>query len=143
MMEKMDVKTYTAQGVDNLKVVVEKILSDFSDKKVFALYGEMGAGKTTLIKEFCKVLNVSDNTSSPTYSLVNEYNTKTGEKVYHFDLYRLKSLKEALDVGCEEYFFSGNYCFIEWPQLVEDIVPWDTVKLSVVREGDFSVVTVM
>jgi tRNA threonylcarbamoyladenosine biosynthesis protein TsaE len=141
-MEKMDVKTYTAQGVDNLKVVVEKILSDFSDKKVFALYGEMGAGKTTLIKEFCKALNVSDNTSSPTYSLVNEYNAKTEEKVYHFDLYRLKSLKEALDVGCEEYFFSGNYCFIEWPQLVEDIVPWDTVRLSVVREGDSSVVTV-
>ncbi len=134
---------YVAASVNELKSTAEKILADFSDKKVFALYGEMGAGKTTLIKGFCKVLKVTDNTSSPTYSLVNEYNTSDDEKVYHFDLYRLKSLKEALDVGCEEYFFSGNYCFIEWPQLVEDIVPWDTVKLSIERKGDSSVVTIL
>lgn len=134
---------YSAGSIHELKSVAEKIISDFSDKKVFALYGEMGAGKTTLIKEFCKVLKVVDNTSSPTYSLVNEYNARDDEKVYHFDLYRLKSLKEALDVGCEEYFFSGNYCFIEWPQLAEDIVPWDTVKLSIARKGDNSVITIL
>jgi len=136
-------KKYNAVSVSELSAIAKEIISDYADKKVLALYGEMGAGKTTLIKEFCKVLKVVDNTSSPTYSLVNEYNTSDDEKVYHFDLYRLKNLKEALDVGCEEYFFSGNYCFIEWPQLVEDIVPWDTVKLSIERVGDSSVVTVL
>lgn len=139
----MELKEYAVSGIHALPGVAKQLLSDFSDKKIFSLYGDMGAGKTTLIKEFCNVLNVTDNTSSPTYSLVNEYHTASGEKVYHFDLYRLKSLKEALDVGCEEYFFSGDYCFIEWPQLVEDIVPWDTVKLSIRRAGENGVVTVL
>lgn len=125
---------YCALSLDEVKGVAQKILADFSDHRVFAFYGQMGAGKTTLIKSMCEALCVTDSTSSPTYSIVNEYHTREGNKIYHFDFYRIKNLEEAIDIGCEEYFYSKNYCFIEWPQVVESILPSGTLKFSVIRE---------
>lgn len=91
----------------------------------------MGAGKTTLIKEICKQLGVEDNISSPTFSLVNEYETKNGELAYHFDFYRITDEEEALDIGIEDYFYSGNWCFIEWPENVENLLPLDAVEIHI------------
>lgn len=116
--------------------VAKQILDMTAGRKVFALTGQMGAGKTTLIKGFCEVLGVTDQPSSPTFSVINEYHTSGKGKVYHFDCYRLKSPLEALDLGCEEYFYSGNYCFIEWPDLIGELVPADAVKVNLdVRNG--------
>src|SRR5690606_42129148 len=92
-------------------------------EKVILFEAEMGTGKTTLIKELCKVLKVEDNISSPTFSLVNEYQTAKGEVVYHFDFYRLKSEEEALDFGVEDYLYSGNYCFLEWSEKIPNLIP--------------------
>ncbi len=98
--------------------------------KTFAFYGEMGAGKTTLIKEICSKLGSEDSFSSPTYSIVNEYLTQSGEKIYHMDLYRLNKLEEVLELGIEEYLNSGDYVFIEWPGLIERLLPEEVVKIE-------------
>ena len=104
--------------------------------RIFAFYGEMGAGKTTLIKELCRHLSSDDNFSSPTYSIVNEYLTETGRKIYHIDLYRLNDLEEAISLGIQEYLDSGNYVFIEWPELIAVLLPPETVKVDMeVREN--------
>jgi len=104
---------------------------------VFAFYGEMGAGKTTLIKEMCRQLGSSDNFSSPTYSIVNEYQIGENEsKIYHIDLYRLKNIDEALAIGIEEYINGESYCFIEWPQLIEQLLPVNTVKVEIKFEDN-------
>ena len=99
------------------------------NEKIIAFYGEMGAGKTTLIKEICKQIGVSDNVSSPTFAIVNEYRITSGEAVYHFDFYRIRNLQEAIDIGIEEYFNSGSYCLIEWPEKIAKLLPPQTVKL--------------
>jgi tRNA threonylcarbamoyladenosine biosynthesis protein TsaE len=128
-------KEILLKSPDDAEKVAREILALTEGKKVYTLNGQMGAGKTTLIKGFCKALGVMDKTSSPTFSVINEYNTSTAEKIYHFDCYRLKSPMEALDLGCEEYFYSGNYCFIEWPELLGDLVPIDAVKLQLDIKG--------
>lgn len=102
--------------VGKLPAAAKKLIEFAGDIKVFAFHGEMGSGKTTFIKELCKILGSKDNFSSPTYAIVNEYSSPQG-KVYHFDLYRIKTLEELLDIGFEEYMYSGNYCLIEWPQI--------------------------
>ena len=104
---------------------------------VVALYGEMGAGKTTFTKALCKVLGVVDGVNSPTFNLINEYRTDKGEVVYHFDFYRIDKLEEAFDIGFEEFIESGNLCIIEWPEKIEQILPSDTlrVKISVLKDG--------
>ena len=99
------------------------------DRRVFLFYGEMGTGKTTLIKAICQQLGVTDATSSPTFSIVNEYASPQGA-VYHFDFYRIKSEQEALDLGYEEYFYSGNYCFVEWPERIASLLPPNTVSIQ-------------
>jgi tRNA threonylcarbamoyladenosine biosynthesis protein TsaE len=107
-------------------------LIDFSDKhKVFAFYGKMGAGKTTFIKEICRELGVTQNVTSPTFSLVNEYKSDKGTPVYHFDFYRIKSEAEAMDIGCEEYFYSGHICLVEWPEKVLNLLPKDIVRILI------------
>ena len=108
-----------------------KKLVEFAGKiKVFAINGEMGAGKTTFVKELCKVLGSNDNFSSPTYSIVNEYQSPIG-KLFHFDFYRVKDAEELFDLGLEEYIESGNYCFIEWPDLAETFLPIPYLTISI------------
>lgn len=113
-----------------LPEVARNLLSSFPDDRFFAFFGPMGVGKTTLIKAICSELGVSDNVCSPTFAIVNEYSDSSGEPVYHFDFYRLKSLAEAYDIGYEEYFYSGYYCFTEWTEKIEDLLPDRYVKVE-------------
>lgn len=111
---------------------IAKAIIDFSgDHRVWVFDGEMGAGKTTLIKSICRQMNVQDNVSSPTFALVNVYEAEDGEDMYHFDFYRIKTEMEALDIGCEEYFYSGSYCFIEWAEKIPALVPPKNLKISI------------
>jgi len=123
-------------NVDGLPVAARQILALGAAKRVFLFFAEMGAGKTTLIKAICSELGVSESTSSPTFSIVNEYASDYGP-VYHFDFYRLKSEQEAYDMGYEEYFYSGHYCFVEWPEKIDGILPEDAarVHISVAEDG--------
>ncbi len=116
--------------IDELPELAKKLLEFAQDEHFFIFIGEMGAGKTSFIKAFCKVLGVEELVSSPTFSIVNEYQAKEG-KVYHFDFYRLKSVKEAYDLGYEDYFYSDAYCLVEWPQLVEDLLPAHYIKVEI------------
>lgn len=117
--------------LSELNKVAEKIIKFADNVKVWAFEGEMGAGKTTLIKEICRVLQVEDNVTSPTFSLVNEYYSTLGNTIYHFDFYRLKDESEALDFGVEEYLYSGNYCFLEWPSKVPSHLPEDIININI------------
>ena len=105
---------------------------------VFAFYGKMGAGKTTFIKAVCRELGVQDTVNSPTFAIVNEYQDGAGKPVYHFDFYRIKRLAEAYDMGCDEYFYSGHPCFVEWPELIEDILPQEAVRVDISELPDGS-----
>ena len=118
-----------------LPSLAKRLLEFSKGKKVFLFYGEMGSGKTTFIKTICETLGVKNGLSSPTYSIINEYISEDGEKIYHFDLYRLKNLEECVNVGMEDYLFSGHYCFIEWPELAEKICPDEVVKVKIFSEG--------
>ena len=133
---------FKIQTPSELPLAAQQILTAFSGKKVFTLEGEMGAGKTTLIKAICEQLGVNGQTSSPTFSIINEYTSREGKKIYHFDLYRLKSENELLQLGAEEYFYSGNYCFIEWPGLAAKILPSDHVAFKIRVEGDARIIEV-
>lgn len=121
---------------DNLKEVAEAILKAYPQERVFGFYGEMGAGKTTLIKEMCNVLGVQDVTSSPTFAIINEYWTTSGQPLYHFDFYRIDEPADATRVGFEEYLYSGSYCFIEWTEKVEEILQDDFVRVDILRVDD-------
>ncbi|PIF05190.1 MAG: tRNA (adenosine(37)-N6)-threonylcarbamoyltransferase complex ATPase subunit type 1 TsaE [Draconibacterium sp.] len=111
--------------------VAEKLLNQFSDERIFAFYGKMGAGKTTFIQAICKVLGTTDNVTSPTFALINEYRSGKNKPIYHFDFYRIKHLEEAYDMGYEDYLFSGDYCFIEWPEMIAPLLPEKVVKVSI------------
>ena len=113
-------------------VAEEFIRLAMQEDTVFAFNGQMGAGKTTFIKALCEALGVSEPVTSPTFAIVNEYRSdETGELIYHFDFYRIKKLEEAYDMGCEDYFYSGAVCLIEWPELVEDLLPGNTVWVDI------------
>ena len=114
-----------------LPAAAKKILKYTSGKKLLAFYGSMGAGKTTIIKAVCRVLGAEDIVSSPTFTLVNEYKTAEGDSLYHIDFYRIKMKEEVFDFGIEEYFASGSYCLMEWPELIGDILPSETVKIRI------------
>jgi len=122
-------------NTSELPDVAEKLLVYANGQKFFIFEGDMAAGKTTFIKSFCEALGVEDVVSSPTFSIVNEYESKNG-LVYHFDFYRLKNLQEAYDIGYEEYFYSGNYCLIEWPQKVEELLPETYIKVQITVTGN-------
>jgi tRNA threonylcarbamoyladenosine biosynthesis protein TsaE len=114
-----------------LPAAAKKLLNHFQEKRIFAFYGEMGAGKTTFIKAVCELLGATDLVSSPSFTLINEYRQSKGESLYHIDLYRIKNRNEMLDLGIEEYFFSGSYCFIEWPEIIEEILPASSAKIKI------------
>ncbi len=119
-----------------LPEVAKKILHTYPKERIFGFYGEMGAGKTTLIKEICKVLGVKNITSSPSFAIVNEYTSANNEPVYHFDFYRIEKLDDAYQIGFEDYLNSGYYCFIEWTEKVEPILKGDFVKVEIeILEG--------
>ena len=121
------IKNYTLQQLPE----IAKEVIEFSKHKVLLFYGEMGVGKTTLIKELVKQLDVLDTVSSPTFSLVNEYHTSKNDKVYHFDFYRINKEEEAMDMGIEEYFYSNNWCLVEWPNKVENLLPLNAVIIKI------------
>jgi len=122
--------------LDELDATAASVLSFAPENRVFVFYGEMGAGKTTLIKSMCKALGVTDNISSPTFAIVNEYKASSNT-IYHFDFYRLKTETEAMDMGFEEYLYSKNYCFIEWPERIPELLPdsYISIKIQVVADG--------
>lgn len=125
--------TIKINSLDNIEEAARQFVETMGDNTVFAFYGEMGAGKTTFINALSRVLGVEDDaTGSPSFAIVNEYRSDTtAELIYHFDLYRLESVEEALDLGIEDYFDSGALCLLEWPERIEDILPDDTVKVSI------------
>jgi tRNA threonylcarbamoyladenosine biosynthesis protein TsaE len=121
----------------DLEAAARQFVEAMGDNTVFAFYGKMGAGKTTFIKEVCTLLGVTDNITSPTFAIVNEYRSDiAGELIYHFDFYRIKKLEEVYDLGYEDYFYSGALCFIEWPELIEELLPGNTVKVTIEEEAD-------
>ena len=129
----------TVQSESELAQAARTFVQAMDQATVFAFYGKMGAGKTTFIKALCEALGVSDVVNSPTFSIVNEYRSDTtGELVYHFDFYRIEKIEEVYDMGYEDYFYSGALCFIEWPELVEELLPGDAVKVTVTEAEDGS-----
>lgn len=131
----------TFDNTDQLPKVATQLLKEFANERFFAFFGKMGVGKTTLIKEICRHLGVEDNVCSPTFAIINAYSTVKGEDVYHFDFYRLKSADEAYDIGYEEYFYSGNYCFTEWTEKIEDLLPERYVRVDIVEENEVRYLT--
>lgn len=118
-------------SLENIHDAAREFIAAMGDNTVFAFYGKMGAGKTTFIKAICECLGVTDVINSPTFAIVNEYRSATEELIYHFDFYRIKKLEEVYDMGYEDYFYSGALCFIEWPELVEELLPSDAVKVTI------------
>ena len=118
-------------NLSEINIVAKQFIDRIGNEKVFAFYGSMGAGKTTFIKAVCEELGVQETVSSPTFAIINEYKDGEGNSIYHFDFYRIHKLEEAFDFGYEDYFYSGNLCFIEWPELVESLLPENTVKVYI------------
>lgn len=118
----VETNTFSCSRIEDLPQIVNNILAFAGSSKVWLFVGELGAGKTTLIKQICKVLGVKEEVTSPTFAIINEYKA-ANEIIYHFDFYRIKNEKEAENIGVGEYIYSGNYCFIEWPQKIENLLP--------------------
>ena len=117
--------------LSDIRSAARTFLETMKGHAVFAFYGKMGAGKTTFIKALCEELGVSETITSPTFAIINEYRAGNGDSIYHFDFYRINKQEEAFDFGYEDYFYSGNLCFIEWPQLVEALLPENVIKVSI------------
>ena len=135
------------KSVDNIREAAQQFIQHIGEHRVFAFYGKMGAGKTTFIKAICEELGVEDVITSPTFAIVNEYTISNHklqtsifklQSIYHFDFYRIKKLEEVYDMGFEDYFYSGALCFIEWPELIEEVLPEDAVKVNITENADGS-----
>jgi tRNA threonylcarbamoyladenosine biosynthesis protein TsaE len=126
--------TLTFSNIEQLPDVARRLLDEFPDERFFAFFGPMGVGKTTLIKELCAQLGVTQNVCSPTFAIVNEYSDAQGEPIYHFDFYRIKKLEEAYDIGYEEYFYSGYYCFTEWTEKIEPLLPDHYLRIDIAEQ---------
>ena len=123
-------------SLDELEVAAKELISAFSTDRIFAFYGKMGAGKTTFIQSVCRALGSDDNVTSPTFALINEYNTADLDSIFHFDFYRIKDIEEAYDLGYEDYIYSGNYCLIEWPDMIESLLPEKMVEVKIEVQDD-------
>ena len=126
------------KDIEHIREAAREFIKQIGDRHVFAFYGKMGAGKTTFVKAICEELGVEDVITSPTFAIINEYTTGEGDSLFHFDFYRIKKLEEVYDMGYEDYFYSGALCFIEWPELIEDILPDDAVRVSIAEQEDGS-----
>ena len=134
-MSRHIIKIETLEGY---AAAAREFIAQMDDRKIFAFYGKMGAGKTTFIKHLCEAMGVEDTVNSPTFAIVNEYADGEGNPVYHFDMYRIKSIAELYNMGYEDYFYSDAVCFIEWPELAEELLPEETVKVTIEETEDGS-----
>lgn len=132
--------TITIPTIAFLPTAAREFIDAMGDRRLFAFYGKMGAGKTTFIRALCEALGTTDIVTSPTFAIVNEYDTASGRPIYHFDFYRIKRLAEVYDIGYEDYFFDsrGGICLMEWPELVEELLPDDTVRVTITEQPDGS-----
>ena len=129
-------------SLEELYGVAEQLVNSFKNERVFSFYGKMGAGKTTFIQAVCKVLGSDDNVTSPTFAIINEYNTAELDSIFHFDFYRIKDIEEAFDLGYEDYIYSGSYCLIEWPEMIEPLLPENMVEVKIeVQEDDTRIIS--
>ncbi|MBK5285961.1 MAG: tRNA (adenosine(37)-N6)-threonylcarbamoyltransferase complex ATPase subunit type 1 TsaE [Bacteroidia bacterium] len=133
----------SVNSLTELPVAANKIVEIIGDETIIAFYGEMGAGKTTLIKEICRILGSNDTVTSPTFSLMNEYKTKSRRKIFHFDFYRIQSIAEAYDMGYEDFFFSQNLCLIEWPEKIKQLLPENCLRINIIVENNLRTITVL
>ena len=124
------------RDIGTIATAAREFIAHMGDHKIFAFYGSMGAGKTTFVKALCEAMGVTDTVNSPTFAIVNEYDTPSGRPIYHFDFYRIKRLAEVYDMGYEDYFYGRGLCFIEWPELIEELLPEDTVKVTIEEQPD-------
>lgn len=134
-MQKTEISIKDLSGLDR---AVEDFLAKIGEHRLVAFYAPMGAGKTTFTTAVCKRLGVTDTVCSPTFTIINEYVTEDGRTVYHFDFYRINKLSEAIDIGLEDYLYSGNLCLMEWPENVEELLPEDTLKVHIKVNPDLS-----
>lgn len=131
-------------SLDELEIAAKELITVFSNDRVFAFYGKMGAGKTTFIQSICQALGSDDNVTSPTFALINEYNTANLDSIFHFDFYRIKDIEEAYDLGYEDYIYSGSYCLIEWPEMIDSLLPEKMVKVKIeVQDDDTRLITAL
>jgi tRNA threonylcarbamoyladenosine biosynthesis protein TsaE len=135
--EKEEMVFHEASQTD-LPEISKALLKNAGDKRIWLFHGEMGSGKTTLIKALGQVLGVEDQMSSPTFSIINEYKTRNNGRIFHFDFYRIKNEAEAYDIGTEEYFYSGDYCFIEWPEKIPNLIPDQRAEVTITPENQTS-----
>ena len=118
-------------SLEDISNVAKEFISKMGDNRVFVFYGSMGAGKTTFIKAICEELGVEEVINSPTFAIINEYSDRNGEPIFHFDFYRINKIEEAYDFGYEDYFYSGNLCFVEWPEKIKELIPPDAVEVHI------------
>ena len=135
--------TFVAKRVEDLDEIAKQLIESIGSQKKIVFSGDMGVGKTTLIKAICKVLNVQDEVMSPTFSVVNEYHNKSGEVIYHFDFYRIKSKEEIYDLGYEEYLYSDTYCFVEWPEKAFGLVKENKAQVQIKVENEKRIIKVI
>lgn len=129
----------TIKSIETIRETARDFIAAIKGKgSCLAFYAPMGAGKTTFIKALCEELGVEDVITSPTFAIINEYTDGAGEPIYHFDFYRIKKLEEVYDMGCDDYFYSGSYCFMEWPELIEEALPDDVLRITITPQDDGS-----
>lgn len=124
------------KSLDGIADAARQFVDVMGENKVFAMFGPMGVGKTTFVKAVCEILGVEDTITSPTFAIVNEYRTNTGGQIFHFDFYRIRKVEEVYDMGYEDYVYSGAVCFLEWPELIEELLPEDAVRVTLSEEED-------